>query len=80
MKLEWKDVHEGGKADRRVKFLRRMAIKLFQFCKKYGFDYAEVYYIATVDDNATLNIRAKNGEDSVVNSYSFVKWHGEEIK
>lgn len=71
-KLKWYTMKDGKETDRREKLLRKMVKKLFRFCKKYGFSYAEVYYISS-DGTATLNIRAKSNDENVINSYAFVK-------
>lgn len=71
-KLKWYTMNKGEKTDRRERIMRRMVKKLYRFCQKYGFTYAEVYYISS-DGSATLNIRAKKSNCEAINSYAFVR-------
>lgn len=71
-KFKWYSMNEGNNTDRREKLMRKMVAKLYKLSKKYGFSYAEVYYISS-DGTATLNVRAKSDGNELVNSYAFVK-------
>lgn len=60
------------KANRAEKKLRRMVLKLNKLAKKYKFNYAEVYILDS-DGTRTVNIRAKKGKFTIINSYAFIK-------
>ena len=72
-KLKWytlnAETDRPGKEERK---LRAMVKRLYRFCMKNGLNYAEVYYLDS-DNSATVNIRAKKLDNTVVNSYAFIK-------
>ena len=70
-KLKWYSI-EKGKESKAEKIFRRKAKSLLKLARKFGFNYAEIYYI-NADDSATINFRAKKNDNTVVNSYAFVR-------
>ena len=56
---------------RAYKIMVKLAYKLYKLAKKYGFLYARIWYIAA-DGDSTLNICAKQYDQTVIDSYRFV--------
>ena len=70
-KLKWYDIAEGNRV-KEEKIMRKMVKRLHRFCMKHGFTYAELYYLDS-ETSATVNIRAKDKDNTVINSYAFTK-------
>lgn len=60
------------KVSKEEKVLRRLVMKLYRISKRYGLRYTDVYTLST-EGSTSINIRAKRGEDVVVNSYKFIR-------
>lgn len=56
---------------RAYKIMVKLAHKLYKLTKKYGFLYARIWYVADYGDS-TLNICAKQYDQTVIDSYRFV--------
>ena len=70
-RYRWYTLGDKGNARLENK-LKRMVKSLYRFCERHGIDYCDLYILSD-EGNTTLNIRAKQDKDIVVNSYAFVR-------
>ena len=70
-KLKWYRM-EDKRISREERALRSIVKHLYRVCKRYRITHSDIYILST-EGSTTLNIRAKKGEDVVVNSYAFIR-------
>lgn len=71
--MTWYTSGKKAKAGRIERKLRRMAKKLYKMSKRYGYTYADVYFLTGSEGTRTIDVRVKAKDKVVFDSYAFIK-------
>ena len=71
--MTWYTEGKKLKAGRIERKLRRMAVKLYKISKRYGYTYAEVYFLTGSEGTQTVDVRVKAKDKVIFDSFAFIE-------